>query len=78
MKKYILVIKEIKDQVKDFDTYEEAEEFANIMAIKDIDINVNFTYEIKLAEDYQENKELLRLRKGAEQFERLMGTLRNL
>lgn len=78
MKKYILVIKEIKEGVKEFDTYEEAKEFANRLEMKDIDINVNFTYEIKLSEDYKEEQEMLALKKGAEQFNRLMGTLRNI
>lgn len=78
MKKYILTIKEVKEGVKEFDTYEEAKEFANRLEMKDIDINVNFTYEIKLSEDYEEEQEMLALRKGAEQFNRLMGTLRNI
>jgi len=63
MKNYILTIKEIKEKVKEFDTYEEAKEFSNNLSNADRETNVNYTYEIVRKEDYIEN-ELINLKKA--------------
>ena len=58
MKKYILIAKEIKTYVGEFDTREEAEEMTKNLEMDDLKTNVNLTYEIILSEDYIENEML--------------------
>jgi len=60
---YVLTIKETKESVKEFNTYEEAKEFGNQLDMADRDINISYTYEILLKEDYVE-QELKDLKKS--------------
>lgn len=56
MKDYILTIKEIKEIVKDFDTYEEAKNYGEELNVLDRDVNAHYEYEVILREDYLQNQ----------------------
>ena len=76
MKKYILIAKEIKTYVDEFDTREEAEEAMNHLEKDDLKTNVNLTDEIVLSEDYSEN-EMLELKQKIKKAQEKKSSLIN-